>query len=300
MVLCDRIIYTSAQTKDVRGYQIVAYSSGIKEEKEEIEKHSLPYRTIPPDFRFNSFIRFYRFSNGRIGMTKLVNTGEDEFGRPNRIYAYTIVVDETTFYELGSNPFIVESLKVDETLRGKIDKINLDPSPLELREANKNLMELILKLMEISIEKNKTILIVDSIEDGEILLKNLLTLFPPKVRMDLSFSTFSLLASMFASCAAAASVSTIIASTAGSADRTGTISTWGSSARIGTNSTWGSSIVSTTSVSAATMASGTVVLTGSVDRAGTNSTWGSSTTSTFFVSAATMGLVAVASDDSTD
>lgn len=194
MVLCNRIIYTSAITDKVRGYQVVAYSEGVEEaELKEVEKHSLPSKTIPPDFEFSSAIRLYRFSTGRIGISKLINTGVDEFGRPNRIYAYTLVIDEIGFSKIGYNPFIIDDLSPNEGLKGNIPPIDISRKPLEIKRVDTSVIEYSQKILENLLDREKVIVTTDSLEYNKKVMRDILCLIPPSIRADCSFSTFSML-----------------------------------------------------------------------------------------------------------
>lgn len=194
MVLCDRIIYTSAITDKIRGYQVVAHSEGVEEtELKEVEKHSLPSKAIPPDFEFSSAIRLYRFSTGRIGISKLMNTGIDEFSRPNRIYTYTLVIDESGFSRVGSNPFIVDDFSPKENLKGIISAIEISAKPLEIERVDTSIIEYSQKILENLLDKEKVIVITDSLDYNKKIIRDILCLIPPSIRADCSFSTFSML-----------------------------------------------------------------------------------------------------------
>lgn len=194
MVACDRIIYTSTVTDKIRGYQIVAHSEGVKEtELKEVEKHSLPSKTIPTDYKFSSAIRLYRFSSGRIGISKLINTGIDEFGRPNRIYTYTLVMDENTFPKIGYNPFVVDEFSPKENLHGIIPPIEISGKPLEVEKVDVSTINYLQKILENLMDKKKIIIVTDSLDYNKKIMRDILSLLPPSIRANCSFSTFSML-----------------------------------------------------------------------------------------------------------
>lgn len=193
-IKCEQVIYTSAVTEKLRGYQIVAKSSGLTPmELDEIEKHSLPSKAIPPDFKFSEATRYYHLSTGKICIARMINAGRDEFGRPNRIYTHTIALTAEQFAELNYNPLGADNFFIhNEDLRGEIDCVEITQKPTSITRL-KNLDEgEIENIINALISGEKTMIITDTMEDEKKLICEILINLPVDLRFESTFSTFAM------------------------------------------------------------------------------------------------------------
>ena len=133
---CLQAIYTSAQTAQGTGYQIVAYSKGDNKlsfsEKclESIANNSTLGGVYPPSSPFIKVTRLFKLPSDKSCFLRIFDGGKDQAGRPRTCYAHSMTFNSEQMKFLGYNPYILEALSpfildhsymnvVPETKQGK-------------------------------------------------------------------------------------------------------------------------------------------------------------------------------------
>ena len=185
MVLCEHFIYTSAETKEKNGYQVIAKSTGITEKiLKELDNYLYPIGTESGKFKSSISLKIL---TDHVAFTRVRNIGIGYDGRPDTIYSHTIVMMKKDFEKFDNDSRIfndkyIEEIKLDHLTPIIIKKKKIQPDFTTISELGIMLSECFLHHVFLG----KKIAFVDF--NYEQLIQNILSIIPPSLRL-ISFSS---------------------------------------------------------------------------------------------------------------
>lgn len=142
MVKVDQVAYGSIESTVSEGYQIIADSGTSTSVRNSVYDHSTLLKNTPPGYDFKNAMSTYRVPNDLIAVTYYLNGGEDYSGRPNSIYAHTLLIPSDEYQALCGNPFMLMDLmpqsanmkERDRLAKTGLGKVSIDQQIKEARQ----------------------------------------------------------------------------------------------------------------------------------------------------------------------
>lgn len=186
MVTCNHFIYTSAKTEKREGYQVVAKTEGISDEiVDNLKDYLYPIGVNLDDFKESRSLRV--LNRNKIAYSIITNIGIGYDARKGTLYNHTFVIDKYDFQKLDNDTRIIDKhFLMDTSLRGKIDKINIERVKLPILFDAISLERPILRKILRFLFLNRKVAILNNFQIK--LIPNLLATLPPSMRT-IPFST---------------------------------------------------------------------------------------------------------------
>jgi hypothetical protein len=204
-IVCEQVVYTSKDTKNEKGYQIIANSPGLSPtELKQIQENSTISGLIPFDYSFSEATRYYILPNKKVCCARMINAGQDSMGRPNRIHTHTLVFEKEQFSTILNNPFLIERYLEDSILQK--ERYEEVIGPLEISMDDKVFdysvigdLKNVIKtrkylngLLSAVIKEKRIYILMDTQRDEKNILYTVINCFPANLRPKCTFSTFTM------------------------------------------------------------------------------------------------------------
>lgn len=182
----EQFVYTATETKNKKGYQIVAQSEGVTNKIiKKLDSYVYPLGVDPSKFQESRSLVFFGGDLATYSIIKNVGRGYD--GRENTIYNHSFVFSEDDFKQCNCDSRVFDKFYLeDKTVKGKLPTLSINPPellpPLTIDDID-DVLEAVLRAL---FADKKIALISDSVE----LPQKILSLVPRSLRM-VSFSTFA-------------------------------------------------------------------------------------------------------------
>ena len=204
-IVCEQVVYTSKDTKNEKGYQIIANSPGLSPtELKQIQENSTISGLIPFDYSFSEATRYYILPNKKVCVARMINAGLDSLGRPNRIHTHTLVFKKEQFNTILNNPFLIEGYLEDSILQKERYEDVIDPLEISMEDKVfdysvigdlKNVIKTqkyLNGLLSAIIKEKRIYILMDTQRDEKNILYTVINCFPVDLRPKCTFSTFTM------------------------------------------------------------------------------------------------------------